>query len=851
MTFVWTQSFAQLSPARQALSRMQKAKWKSAEDILRKALRKDTLNPEIRYVMSKYFFDINNPSRQVDSAYKYTLSAIRDFEAVSGKERDRLRRLPLDTSTLIEHRRQIDSAAYERAKQINTESSYNTFLAGFSFAKQRLQAIELRDEVAYVDALKTNTYQGFSEYIERYPSSHRAAEARARYEKLLFEDKTRDGKLKSYEAFLAMYPASPHRVEAERNVFEIMTASGKPGDFHYYLSKYSSGLFRRQADAILYHLLREEDELATMTLNDSLLNVQRLDQGYWIPVLRKGKFGFINHAGEEVMAPRFDRIDTEYICGNVKDDCLRVEDGIMSRNGQWITRGPVLDWSDVGAGFLRINTGACVQLVHKSGVAYPCADDGKLIARNFIAWKDHLRWGLMTLAGRTLMDAQFDDLEALDSLIILARNGKKTIVTIDELATLADHNTLNDVRVFDDVRRIANGQYVVRNGSLEGVLNSNLEFIVNLNRQQISKVQKGMLLKRDDKYVFSGVGTGIDDLEFDSYFFYGDWMKLGKERTFQLYDLRQKKTLETLVDSLWFEHGLAFAKSRDTLAVFLKSGSKLVFARDTRVTFLKSAGPAEFFTAPDKTRSAVYDCDTGKKLFAYEFDDLEYAGEKLFLVTHRGKKGLLSDGGKVVLPVEYTAIVPAGTGVLSLLKDKKFGMYNARTKKLLKPVYDRNVTAFSHDLLVAFQKGAYGFIAWDGKSTGEFEFDEVRPWNDTSAFVRKGFQWMIYSVGSHKVAVDKIKDYTFVSSSDEERVILIHRDVYYGVLSNRRGQVIAPNFSEIINLGSADDPLYFAEKNVEEAEIDVVIYYDKNGKLLAKQVYEEEEYDKIYCSQNN
>jgi hypothetical protein len=46
-------------------------------------------------------------------------------------------------------------------------------------------------------------------------------------------------------------------------------------------------------------------------------------------------------------------------------------------------------------------------------------------------------------------------------------------------------------------------------------------------------------------------------------------------------------------------------------------------------------------------------------------------------------------------------------------------------------------------------------------------------------------------------------------------------------------------------------PLYFTEKQVEEAGIYVVIYYDKDGRQLRKQVFETDEYEKIYCTRNN
>jgi hypothetical protein len=58
------------------------------------------------------------------------------------------------------------------------------------------------------------------------------------------------------------------------------------------------------------------------------------------------------------------------------------------------------------------------------------------------------------------------------------------------------------------------------------------------------------------------------------------------------------------------------------------------------------------------------------------------------------------------------------------------------------------------------------------------------------------------------------------------------------------------SFSDIINVGSPAQPLYFTEKHVEEASIFVVIYYDSAGKMLRREIYEQDDYEKIYCSNN-
>jgi hypothetical protein len=110
------------------------------------------------------------------------MKAMEDFQLSSFKQRERLKRFPIDSAILVGYREQIDSAAFERAKTINTEKGYLDFLRSFPLATQRSQAEELRDESAYLDALKENTYQAFSAYITKYPNASRVADASKRYE---------------------------------------------------------------------------------------------------------------------------------------------------------------------------------------------------------------------------------------------------------------------------------------------------------------------------------------------------------------------------------------------------------------------------------------------------------------------------------------------------------------------------------------------------------------------------------------------------------------------------------------------------------------------------------------------
>jgi hypothetical protein len=110
--------------------------------------------------------------------------------------------------------------------------------------------------------------------------------------------------------------------------------------------------------------------------------------------------------------------------------------------------------------------------------------------------------------------------------------------------------------------------------------------------------------------------------------------------------------------------------------------------------------------------------------------------------------------------------------------------------------------------------------------------------------------WSIYNTLTGKVEETGITEIKYLTEGPEEKLAIVRQDNAFGVLSNRRGFVIPASFTKINNVGSAEEPMYFTEKHVEEASIYVVIYYDQRGKMLLRQVYEEDDYEKIVCQDN-
>ena len=845
-------SIAQVSVIRQAQSRMEKGKWGAARQLLQKSLLKDSSNIESKFTLAQWFFTKSNASNSIDSAHYYARQTMKSYRFASSKQKDRLQRLNLDSGVFINFLSKIDSTAFDYAKQFNTEQSYNDFLIKFRGAKEKLAAIELRDEISFVEALKINTWKSFQIYLKKYPMSQRKMEAQRRYDKLFFKDRTNDHRLTSYQHFVNEYPSSPYVIEAERQIYEITTADGSVASFSKFIRKPGNSKFKKEAQNILFHLLIEKEEkISEEFSNDSLREVIKSMNGYWIPYLDKGKYGFLDSLGYVIMTAQFDSIAEEYRCGNIRDDIIRTSQGLVNRQGKPLGRRHNTV-QDIGYGFLKVGDSLCFQLMHKSGrmVIPTCEEDFQLIGDSFISFLHKGRWGIYSLTGRVLLPPAYDSIQVIENIVVLTHLEKRMLCIPAQLASMADGNSLRGDFVFDEVRSAQPGLLLVRNGSLEGILNAQLEFVVPLDRQSLSLTQYGMLRKINNKFLVSGISTDFEKNSWDRVSFYKQWLQLKKLGQTYLFDLRTKQIISETGDSIWFDKGLAFVKGSDSTTIHFTSKTHISVTNEFQINFVKAADSIRFFIIDNKKKKSVFDIVSGSMIFVSEYDQIESLTAKLFLVSKRNRFGLINRDGKIILPVEYNVIIKTADEIVSLLKDKKFGLYDLKRGQLIKPNFDRNVKVLDDNMLVVFKDNFYGIIDWDGKPMTKFEFDEIKLWEGSRLWMKKKLNWQLRDINTGNVLIDKVKDFRLIATSTNDKVALVQRENYYGIISSSKGIIIPPTFTSIVNIGSDEFPFYFTDKEVEEAGVHVVIYYNREGKYCRKQVYEEGEYEGIVCEAN-
>lgn len=847
-------SFAQWgsSPEKSALRNIDKKQWQKAEARLRKALEKDTLNPAIRYILSRFYFHRANPAYDLDSAYHYAVTALADYAASPLRARDRLFRISVDSLGLVRQRADIDSTAFAVAREQNTEAAYMEFLSHFPSSVRGELARELRNEVAFQEAVKENTHQAFSDYLSRYPESARAVDARGRYDLLLFQDGTRDGKLESYERFLLQHPDTPFRDEIGQHIFEISTADGSVESFLRFMSRYPSGRLAKRARHLVFHLLKEDEPAwPRQILNDSLRYILALNKTYLVPVMQNDLYGFIDKDGKEILPPRYADIPERYFCGYINDEVLLLDGDLVSRTGAPVYRGAVEEVVDLGSGFLMPRRQQGNDVIHKSGFRILSdVDDARILNKRYLAARKNRAWALYTLTGR-LLDEGWDNITAIPGAIVFERRGKFFVGPTDGVSQCAHGESLKLSGPLDEVKPWPQNLVWGRAGEFEGVLDASLRGIIGFDRHLLTQTFFGAIATLPHGHALYN-WEGKRSSTFSRVKILGNRVGVNADGAWVLLDPVSQESVSQKFDSLHIQGPFVVGLATDTLYVFFEGRQRpTAFYRPLGVSFVPGMDSTSFLlVALAGDRKEVYDL-RGAMLFSTACDAMEYAGRGVFVITRKGKKGLIDRSGKDLLSAEYDAIGSARGQVLSLLKNKRFGAYHIDQRKLIKPQYDRNLQPYSATLLGTFKNGAYGFIGWDNKPVTSFDFDEIAYWEDAVALVRTGTNWSFYDVRAGKATESNLRKVTMVRDDRAEKIAIIQKGDLFGVFSNRRGMVVPLTFSDIVNLGSADEPLYFTEKHIREASLFVVIYYDRHGQMLRKEIYEDAAgYDKIYCSDN-
>lgn len=844
-------------PISKAIKSLEKGKHEKVETLLNKSLEKYSINPGARYAYSLLYFDSTYTNYNLDSAHRFIEQALLDEQVPDSI--DQL--LPLGKADLTidhlqEHKASVDMTAFGRAVEQNTVESFQYFIDQYGTSAQLANAISRRDQLAFEIASAENTYSSYKEFLDLYPDAYQAPMARERYDKLVFQAKTGNGKLQHFISFLREHPDTPYRGQAEWQIFQLETLDHQPESYQRFKHEYPESRYTRVADNILYHLDKEKF-MSGVNLPDSIKKVHELESSALIPVFENDRYGFIDRFGADRIPPTFDSIPDHYLCQLLSEDVLQafVSDKLvlMGRNQKILWDQPYRQVTDLGNGILEINVGDKYGILHKSGwqileVEY---EEIELLGGTFLAVKKNGKWGISSMTGRIIISPQFEAVENQGAFLLL-KNGYWGVSNKSHLIQSFETDSKLTFE-YEDWELVSHDYLMVFVRDEEGLINKDLQPVIPLSEHEIHELDTAEWFVKTAHGTIRFYGDQLQAIPPDRYQDYASnhhFIGLLKTQVWEVWDRASLSPVsETSYDSVAAlgPHLMILTKD-DKSSVLFRNGATIDLANNDRVRLIRDADQSRGFlqvTSNGGGKRQIYDLD-GNAVYETWYYEVNPLTPQLFIIERNGLKGIVNLQGEILIKPRYQTIVADSLSHISLLHNRQFGYFNPGSGALIRPQYESRMIYFDENMLLTRSKGKMGLVDHKNKTLLPFEYDEIKHWADSSVWARQGTNWQVLNLFNREVEFDHISGLDWISGEESQKAIVKSEDGY-GLLDSRQGMVLNPGFNDIINLGTAREPVFFTEKYIPEADYYVVIYYNQDMEVIRKQVFNSGNYDQVYC----
>ncbi len=843
-TYSWAQ--LQFSPIKRALDNLSEGDASRAKEILFRALERDSLDPGVKYGLSVLYNSPVYATSDLDSSYYFIMEARKNYSLLEQRDVEKLIRAGVDSSMLESQKISLDSQAFEITKSINTVEAYREFRKEHPTSYQVSESKLLEVEVAYKNVTAVDDLRAYEEYLYTYPESEFYDKALERFELLLFRDKTSDRKLSSYMNFLNIRPESPYRSVTENHIFEIMTAGNRIQDFKKFFTISQENKMRTKAADYIFHILKDRamlNEMHNEWLNDSLALVRDAKPKLLIPTLTEAGIGFIEPGGS-MQNIYFDRAKSSYNCTPPESDILIGQEGdnliITTLSGDEIHRGKGDSAEDLGFGLIRIERKGEYGLIHKSGfeILPTIYVEIKMIASAFVATKINGKWGLMSFTGRQVLPNQYDNILAVQELILIEKEGKIAISSINSLRHGADGVPPPLVFIYDEYEEWSPEMVWVRSGTSEAIINNSATFDIELGEQ--------LILYEEDCFIQIGEQNRLMNSRFETII--AGWQNIEVSENFAAVSFEDKEVLltkpayrEYSYDSilLWGNTYASGLKKGDAYIHFA-SDTLILLRPGTKLNLIRGTGK-EFLAASFDRSTTIFD-STANVVMKGEFEIPKILGDEYLVINEEDGKKLYSSSGELLLEKSFEAFGGYEAGGISILEDGKLGYYHWKDSIFIEPAYSRRIKNMGNGFLSATDEEGVFIIDRYGDRISQDYFQEVNPWNDSLFFIKKEGMFALYSPSrSMKVS----EDYSEAEFNRFRGQELLVRDQtgFFGIIHPDKGFIIPTGYTFIEPYGT----FWKAERYFSDADYYLLAYYSSSGELVFRSGLKPEQYELLIC----
>lgn len=822
-----------------------------ALELISESLSEKPVNPGARYVLASLLATDSLTLFDLDSARKTVWQALEDYEEADEDELEDLEKNRVSLSDIQTLDTLVRNKHFERALDKHTILDFEGYMDWYPLDIRNPDLVKLRDSLVWRDIKPQYTSASYQQFFIKYPHSYYTPEARFGFDSLLYLEETYSDKLADYEKFLKAYPETPYRDRAEKIIFQRTTASNDALDYERFFSNYANSKQVRKAINIWYHLKGDPD-LMGLPLKDSLQKVTDAEKALTVPVYEDGIYRFLTSSGS-MMDLSFNAIDEDYFCGDIQTDFFfgrnEVKE-IYNRVGTLVYQGEFDHAEDLGLGVLLLEGTEGKRLIHKSGFEiFNGLEDAAAIGEQWLRVKVDGKYGLISNTGYPITLFKYDDVYREGVFWVFEKGESLAVYTTEKIITQLQDDALELEFKFDDIEVVEDSLLIGFRGDWECLMTKELSFMIPWGDYEVTPGNPFHYARTKDGYRFSQLqpnsprGLLTDLLENE------EWIGVKQDSLWTLYAKNNLENPLSELDTLYLagDFTAVYRDDSSRMQVRFPNSLQMELKEDQNVIAvspLQNEELADYITLVDKDETSLWN-KNGELLFSGSFEEIMPLDDSLFVTKQRGKLGMLNGKGEEVIPFQYDAMQESD-GLIFLLSRGKIGAYDMQDSTLILPRYESKLERFG-PYYITRAKGKYGIIDETEDEIIDFDYDQIRYWNDSTAWVKDGVDWSLMNLNDGSFVIDTVSNFDMIIDRNDLQIATFYGERGYGLVSSRYGELLPPNFNDIRNLGNREDPLFAAEVYSPETGFYILLYMNEQGDRLGSYAFRDKEYEKIYC----
>ena len=830
---------------------LEKQNLPKALKLISESLSEQPVNPGARYVLAGLLATDSLTIFDLDSARTTIWQAMEDYDTADEDELEDLEKNMILLDDFQELDTLIRDKHFARVLANHTISDFEAYLVWYPSDLRNPDLVKLRDSLVWRDVKPQYSSKAYRQFFLKYPQSFYAPQAQYGYDSLLYLEETRSDKLADYKKFLRDYPETSFRDQAEKIIFERMTASNIGADYRRFFNDYPNSKQLRKAVNIWYHLENEPD-LSDIPFRDSLQLVANALNAPAVPIYVDDEYRFLTSSGARLDLS-FSEINQDYFCGNIQTDFFfggNEQQEIYNRMGDLVYSGDFDQVEDLGLGVLLLEYNGEKRLIHKSGFEiFNGLENAAAIGEQWLRVKVNGKYGLISNTGYQITLFKYDDIYKEGVFWIFEKGESLAVYTTEKIMTQLHDDVLELEFKFDDIEVVEDSLLIGFRGDRECLLNEQLIFMIPWGDYEVIPSYPFHYARTGEGYRFSQLQANSPSGLLTDLLENGSWIGVKQDSLWTLYNKRIPEAPISGLDTLYLAGDFTAVYQDDSarMQVLFPNGVKMELRKNQKVvavTRLQNEELADYITIVENRKTSLRN-RAGTLLFSGYYEEIKPLDDSLFVTKRRGKLGMLNGKGEEVIPFLYDAMQESD-GLVFLLSRGRIGAYNIQDSTLIIPRFESKLERFGPYYMTR-ARGKYGIIDKTARKITDFEYDEVRYWNDSTAWVKDGADWSLMNLNDRSFLIDTVSNFDMIVDREDLQIATFYGESGYGLASNRLSELLPPKFNDIRNLGNQEDPLFAAEVYSPETGFYILLYMNEKGEKLSSYAFREKEYEKIYC----